>query len=168
MAHFLTRRSTLSLMMASAAVAGCEPSRFITYDGPEVTRIEVHKAARQMFLMHHDRVLEDYRIGLGFAPVGHKTTEGDGRTPEGRYIIDRRNPNSAYYLSIGISYPNEQDRAQARERGVSPGGDIFIHGTPREFRRMQDWSAGCITVTNREMRDIYAMVRDGTVIDLYA
>lgn len=168
MSPFLTRRTTLSLMMASAAVAGCEPSRFITYDGPEVTRIEVHKGARQLRLLHNDRVLEDYRIGLGFAPVGHKTTEGDGRTPEGRYIIDRRNPNSAYYLSIGISYPNEQDRAQARERGVSPGGDIFIHGTPREFRRMQDWSAGCITVTNREMRDIYAMVRDGTVIDLYA
>ena len=168
MSPFLTRRSTLSLMMASAAVAGCEPSRFISYGGPEVTRIEVQKSARQMFLMHHDMVLQDYRIGLGFAPVGHKTTEGDGRTPEGRYIIDRRNPNSAYYLSIGISYPNEQDRAQARERGVSPGGDIFIHGTPREFRRQPDWTAGCISVTNREMRDIYAMVRDGTVIDIYA
>lgn len=168
MAAFLTRRSTLSLMAASAVVAGCEPSRFITYDGPEVTRIEVHKAARQMYLLHHETVLADYRIGLGFAPTGHKTTEGDGRTPEGRYIIDRRNPNSAYYLSIGISYPNAEDRAQARDRGVSPGGDIFIHGTPREFRRAQDWTAGCISVTNREMRGIYAMVRDGTVIDLYA
>lgn len=168
MTSFLTRRSTLSLMMASVAVAGCEPSRFVAYDGPEVTRIEVHKSSRQMFLLHHETVLQDHRIGLGFAPAGHKTTEGDGRTPEGRYIIDRRNPDSAYYLSIGISYPNDADRAQARERGVSPGGEIFIHGTPPEFRRRQDWTAGCISVTNREMRDIYAMVRDGTVIDIYA
>jgi murein L,D-transpeptidase YafK len=168
MTPYLTRRSTLSLMMASAAVAGCEPSRFIAYDGPEVTRIEVQKSARQMFLMHHGTVLQGYQIGLGFAPVGHKTTEGDGRTPEGRYHIDRRNPDSEYYLSIGISYPNEEDRAQARERGVSPGGDIFIHGTPREFRRQQDWTVGCITVKNREMRDVYAMVRDGTVIDIFA
>ncbi|PWK61654.1 L,D-transpeptidase family protein [Roseicyclus mahoneyensis] len=162
-----TRRSTLSLLLASVAVAGCEPSRFIEYNGPEVTRIEVQKSARRMYLMHHDQVLAGYDIELGFAPAGHKTTEGDGRTPEGRYYIDRRNPNSAFYLSLGISYPNEEDRAQARERGVSPGGDIFIHGTPRPFRRQDDWTVGCIAVTDREMRHIYAMVRDGTAIDIY-
>lgn len=168
MARPLTRRTTLSLMGASAAVAACEPSRFIAYDGPEVTRIEVHKSARQMHLLHHASVLESYRVALGFAPEGHKTTRGDGRTPEGRYLVDRRNPNSAYYLSIGISYPNEADIAQARERGVSPGGDIFIHGTPNPWRQRGDWTAGCIAVSNREMRSIYAMVQDGTVIDIYA
>ncbi|MEQ8368229.1 MAG: L,D-transpeptidase family protein [Roseicyclus sp.] len=152
-------------LLCITLTAGC--SRFATYDGPEVTRIEVHKSSRQMYLFHHDEVLDSYEFELGFAPDGHKTEEGDGRTPEGRYYIDRRNPNSAYYLSIGISYPNPDDIAQARERGVSPGGDIFIHGTPRPFRRADDWTAGCIAVTNAQMRQIYAMVQDGTVIDIF-
>mgnify|MGYP001125027891 CR=1 FL=1 len=168
MTPFVTRRSTLSLLLASVAVAGCEPSRFITYGGPPVTRIEVHKAARRMYLLHNETVLQSHDIDLGFAPDGHKTTEGDGRTPEGRYFIDRRNPNSAFYLSLGISYPNENDRAQAQARGVSPGGDIFIHGTPRQFRRQKDWTVGCIAVPDREMRHIYAMVREGTPIDIFA
>jgi murein L,D-transpeptidase YafK len=159
------RLLTLCLILTLGLAAGC--SRFIEYDGPEVTRIEVHKSSRQMYLFHHDEVLESYEFELGFAPEGHKTTEGDGRTPEGRYFIDRRNPNSAYYLSIGISYPNAQDRAQARERGVSPGGDIFIHGTTRPFRGQDDWTAGCIAVSNRDMRQIYVMVPDGAVIDIF-
>lgn len=159
------RLLTLCLILALGLAAGC--SRFITYSGPEVTRIEVHKSSRQMYLFHHDEILETYDVELGFAPDGHKTTEGDGRTPEGRYIIDRRNPNSDYYLSIGISYPNAADRAQARERGVSPGGEIFIHGTTRPFRGQDDWTAGCIAVSNRDMRQIYAMVQDGTVIDVF-
>ena len=120
-----------------------------------------------MFLMHHDQVLEAYEFELGFAPEGDKQVEGDGRTPEGRYFIDRRNPESAYYLSLGISYPNDADRAEARELGQSPGGDIFIHGTPRPFRGQDDWTWGCIAVTNAEMRQIYAMVRTGTIIDIY-
>ncbi|MEM7723501.1 MAG: L,D-transpeptidase family protein, partial [Pseudomonadota bacterium] len=108
-----------------------------------------------------------YEIELGFAPEHHKQIEGDGRTPEGRYYIDRRNPNSAFYLSLGISYPNAADIAAAEALGESPGGDIFIHGTPRAFARQDDWTIGCIAVTNREMREIYAMVQDGTVIDIY-
>lgn len=146
------------------AAAGC--SRFATYDGPEVTNIIVVKSSRRMYLMHGPEVLSSYEFELGFAPEGDKQVEGDGRTPEGRYYIDRRNPNSDYYLSIGISYPNEQDIAEARELGLSPGGDIFIHGTPRPFVGRDDWTAGCIAVTNREMREIYAMVQDGTPIDI--
>ena len=158
-------RSLLLLALVIGLLSGC--SRFISYDGPEVTRIEVHKAERMLYLLHHDEVLEDYEFELGFAPEGDKFVEGDGRTPEGRYFIDRRNPNSAYYLSIGISYPNAQDVAEAEALGQSPGGDIFIHGTPRQFRRQDDWTAGCIAVRNSEMRQIYAMVEDGTVIDIY-
>lgn len=154
----------LALLFVGLA-AGC--SRFISYDGPQVTRIEVHKSSRQMFLFHHGEILDQFDIELGFAPEGHKTTEGDGRTPEGRYTIDRRNPNSEYYLSIGISYPNPDDIAQARARGVSAGGDIFIHGTTRPFRGQDDWTAGCIAVSNRDMRRIYAMVQDGTTIDIF-
>lgn len=162
-----TRRSTLLLLLAAGATAGCEQPKFVSYSGPEVTRIEVHKSTRRMYLLHHDQVLRGYDVELGFAPEGHKTQEGDGRTPEGRYYIDRRNPNSAFYLSIGISYPNAADRAQAAARGVDPGGDIFIHGTPRPFRRKRDWTAGCIAVTDAEMREIYAMVPMRTVVDIF-
>jgi len=158
-------RSLLLLALCLGLISGC--SRFITYDGPEVTRIEVHKSERILYLLHHGEVLEAYEFELGFAPEGDKFVEGDGRTPEGRYFIDRRNPNSAYYLSIGISYPNAQDRAEAAALGQPPGGDIFIHGTPRPFRGQDDWTAGCIAVSNRDMRQIYAMVQDGTVIDIY-
>lgn len=158
-------RFLLIAILTLAALTGC--SRFIEYDGPEVTRVVVYKNDRIMFLMHNDEILETYEIELGFAPEGHKLEEGDGRTPEGEYIIDRRNPNSQWYLSIGISYPNAEDIAQARARGVSPGGDIFIHGTPRPFRRTDDWTVGCIAVTNAEMRQIYAMVDNGTQISIY-
>lgn len=121
-----------------------------------------------MFLMHGDKALKSYDIGLGFAPLGHKTREGDGRTPEGEYTIDRRNPNSRYYLSLGISYPNAEDRAYAAAKGVSPGGDIFIHGRPKRYRKApDDWTFGCIAVSNREMQQVYAMVKDGTPITIY-
>lgn len=163
-----TRRSTLCLLLAASAAAGCARPKFVDNAGLDVTKIEVHKSSRRMYLLHQDQILKGYDIDLGFAPVGHKTQEGDGRTPEGRYHIDRRNPNSAYYLSLGISYPNAADRAQAAARGVSPGGDIFIHGTPREFRRKRDWTAGCIAVTDPEIREIYAMVSMRTVIDIFA
>jgi murein L,D-transpeptidase YafK len=154
----------LALVVAlMLGVAGCG-SKFKTYNGPEVTRVEVFKGTRRMYLMHNDQVLKSYDVDLGFAPVGHKMARGDGRTPEGAYVINRRNPNSSYHLSIGVSYPNATDVQVARAAGVSPGGDIFIHGEPREFRRKHDWTAGCIAVTNGEIEDVYAMVRNGTPI----
>ena len=159
-------RSLLAILALSLlTAAGC--SRFPTYDGPEVTRVIVHKSARQLILMHHEEVLRAYEMELGFAPEGDKQVEGDGRTPEGSYVIDRRNPDSEFYLSIGISYPNEDDIAEAEALGESPGGDIFIHGTPNPFRRGDDWTAGCIAISNREMREVYSMVRLGTPIDIY-
>jgi murein L,D-transpeptidase YafK len=157
------------LLCVAVLAAGCG-SKVRSYDGPEVTRIVVFKEQRQMYLMHHDEVLKRYDISLGFAPAGPKQVEGDGKTPEGAYYIDRRNPNSAFYLSLGISYPNAEDRARAAEMGQKPGGDIFIHGQrerSRFARERGDWTAGCISVTNREMEEIYAMVRTGTRIDLY-
>jgi len=164
----LTRRFTL--LAGAAALAGCAGrSKFRAYYGPEVTRVYVDKGARQMFLLHHDHALKRYDVDLGFAPAGHKQFEGDGKTPEGDYIIDRRNPNSAYHLSLGISYPNEADIAFARALGRSPGGDIFIHGEATGLAFLKpDWTAGCISVRNREMEDIYAMVRNGTPITLTA
>ncbi len=156
------------MILSLAVVAGCG-SKFKTYNGPQVTRVLVYKEARKMYLLHHDEVLKTYKVELGFSAEGHKQFEGDGKTPEGEYRIDRRNPNSAFHLSIGISYPNAQDIARARAAGKKPGGDIFIHGRPNLKKRGlgPDWTAGCIAVKDREMEDIYAMVRDGTPISIY-
>lgn len=158
----------LAFVVIFAGLSACSSgSKFKSYNGPEVTHIVVHKADRKMFLLHDRKVLEAYDIELGFAPVGHKEFEGDGKTPEGTYRIDRRNPNSDFHLSLGISYPNIRDFNKAKVAGKSPGGDIFIHGQPnRKSGNGPDWTAGCISVTNKEMEEIYAMVNDGTLITL--
>lgn len=164
----INRRFLFLALPLGVAACGREPSKFLVYKGPLVTRVLVFKEARQMHLMHFDRVLVSYEIDLGFAPVGHKNFEGDGRTPEGEYTIDRRNPNSRFHLSLGISYPNEADIAFAKAAGKSPGGDIFIHGRPRAFQNGQrDWTWGCIAVTDVEMEVIYSMVNDGTPISIF-
>ncbi|WP_375280887.1 murein L,D-transpeptidase family protein [Pseudooctadecabacter sp.] len=165
----ITRRGALlgGLMTFLSACA----SKFRTYDGPEVTRVRVYKAERLIVLDGATEPLRTYPMGMGFAPVGHKQFEGDGKTPEGSYIIDRRNPNSQFHLSIGISYPNAADRAFAAAQGRSPGGDIFIHGGPRrgiDPMNVRDWTAGCIAVTDRQIEEIYSMVKNGTPIDIYA
>lgn len=160
-------RLSLALMaLAVLALSGCA-SKFRSYNGPEVTYIMAFKEERKLVLLHDDQILASYDFELGFAPVGDKDIEGDGKTPEGRYFIDRKNPNSSFHLSIGISYPNAADVAKAQELGKSPGGDIFIHGTPRRLRKEDDWTWGCLAVTNREMEDIYAMVNVGTPIEIF-
>jgi len=168
----VTGRVTRRALLAGAgavALTGCA-SKFRSYDGPEVTRAIVLKRDRRMLLLHHDAVLRDYTVGLGFAPQGHKVMRGDGRTPEGSYVVDRRNPRSDFHLSVGISYPDAADIAAARARGVDPGGDIFIHGTPNGVRPPPrgDWTAGGIAVTNREVEDVYAMLRDRTPVLILA
>jgi murein L,D-transpeptidase YafK len=152
------------LLAFALALTACGDPKFRRYSGPEVTRIQVHKADRKMYLFHHDQVLKEYDIGLGFAPEGHKQFEGDGKTPEGQYFISYKNPNSDYHLSLKISYPNEADVAFAEADGKSPGGDIVIHGGPREPTRSRDWTWGCIAVTDRQMEVIYSMIKVGTPI----
>jgi murein L,D-transpeptidase YafK len=127
-------------------------------------QIVVHKARREMLLLLGNSLLRSYRVALGREPVGHKEREGDGRTPEGRYTIDRRNPKSRYHLALRISYPNQADRARAAELGVDPGGDIMIHGLKDGVVREDDWTQGCIAVTNQEMEEIWALVPEGTPI----
>ena len=165
----ISRRSLLSgaAALAASSLAGCS-TKFRTYDGPPVTGIVLNKGPRRLYLLSGNTALRAFDVELGSNPVGAKRIEGDGRTPEGGYMVDRRNPNSEYYLSVGISYPNAQDLAYAQAMGFAPGGDIFIHGTPREKLRSRDWTAGCIAVTNREIEDIYAMVPDGTPIYIFA
>lgn len=163
---FKIPRRAVVLGALGAFLTACT-SKFRRYDGPQVTRIQVFKDARVMQLLHNDTQLAAYRFQLGFAPEGHKAIEGDGRTPEGAYLIDRKNPNSRWHLSVGISYPNSLDIAKAREMGKSPGGDIFIHGTTPEYEGETDWTWGCIAVTNDEIEEIFAMVQVGTPIYIY-
>ena len=159
------------VMLLAVGLAACgSSSKFKTYKGPEITKIEVHKAERQMHLLHNDRVIKSYRISLGQQPVGHKQFEGDSKTPEGVYYIDRRNPNSNFYLSVGMSYPNPTDRAFAKSQGRSPGGDIFIHGRADKHTQRGlgwDWTDGCIAVTDKEIEEIYSMVKIGTPIVVF-
>lgn len=138
------------------------------------SRIIVYKAERKMVLLDkRDNIIRMYRIALGENPVGPKMQEGDEKTPEGHYIISGRNPHSKFYKSLRISYPNAEDRAQAAKRGVSPGGNIMIHGVYTAlgwlgtFHRVYDkWTDGCISVMNREMDEIWEMVPDGTPIEI--
>lgn len=153
-----------------AVVAACGTGKFKSYSGPPVTQIVVNKSARQMLFLSGNRIIKAYHVSLGNQPVGHKQFEGDGRTPEGLYYIDRRNPDSRYHLSLGISYPNRQDAERAAAQGMRAGSDIFIHGQGPEGRAQSkvapDWTVGCIAVTDPEIEDIYAMVPDGTPIQI--
>lgn len=129
-------------------------------------KVLVDKSDRQLYLLRGGEVWKSYPIGLGFAPQGHKQREGDGRTPEGDYVLDWRNPKSSFYLSIHISYPDREDEAQARARGVSPGGAIFIHGRHNPSAWNRDWTLGCIAVTDAAMDEIWAAVPNGTPITI--
>jgi murein L,D-transpeptidase YafK len=141
---------------------------------PQVDHIVVRKAERTMALYAQGQLAHTITgIQLGDAPVGHKRFQGDERTPEGRYTIDYGNPESGYYLSLHISYPNAADAAYAQSRGRSPGGLIFIHGQPNDWadksasgRVAGDWTDGCIAVSDEEMAALWQAVPDGTVIDI--
>lgn len=139
---------------------------------PFADSVLVDKSERKMWLIAKGKKYREYDISLGDSPVGHKEQEGDEKTPEGNYIIDYRNPNSSYHLSLHITYPRKQDREKAHKRGVSPGGDIFIHGlpngmgaTPWAFKG-RDWTDGCIAVNNQEIEEIWRLVKNGTPIEI--
>jgi murein L,D-transpeptidase YafK len=146
-------------------------------EGQQADLVEVHKAARRLTLRRAGSVLKTYRVALGFAPKGHKEREGDGRTPEGAYTIDARNPRSAFHLSIRVSYPDDKDRAHAAALGVPPGGDIYIHGQPNPSSEgppavpvdhpNRDWTTGCVAVTDKEMREIWSLVPTGARVVIH-
>jgi len=141
-------------------------------DRGKADRVIVLKGARRLMLLRGTSVLRTYRIALGRTPHGAKVAEGDGRTPEGRYVLDWRNPRSRFYRSIHVSYPNDADRARARRLGLSPGSDIMIHGLPKRLDAIGaehtrwDWTEGCVAVSNAEIDEIWTLVADGTVIDI--
>ena len=138
-----------------------------------VDEVVVYKSKSLMQLKRNGRVVKSYKVVFGENPRGHKVRQGDERTPEGRYTLDWKNPKSRFYRSIHISYPNAADRARARQMGVNPGGDIMIHGMKPQWKGMEqylqkmNWTDGCIAVTNREMDEIWAMVKTPTPISIY-
>lgn len=135
-------------------------------------RIVVDKGERRLYLMRKGAVIDAFSVALGSDPAGDKVQDGDGRTPDGLYTIDAKSPKSAYHLSLHISYPDAEDRAEAARRGVKPGGDIAIHGLPDglamvgALHRLFDWTNGCIAVTDTEIERIWARVAVGTPIEI--
>ena len=137
--------------------------------GP-VDHILILKSERRMVVFRDGSPLKGYRIALGFAPQGDKLRQGDGRTPEGRFRINRRNAASAYHLSLGLDYPQPDDITRARAGGYDPGGDIFIHGQPNSRKGQatlrQDWTAGCIAISDAEIEELWTATADGTTVEI--
>jgi len=135
-------------------------------------RVLVLKKEHTLQLLNNGKVIRTYKVALGGNPVGPKTRQGDHKTPEGLYALDFRNAHSQFYKSIHISYPSERDRVAARKDGVSPGGDVFVHGLPKGYgfvgasHRLKDWTDGCVAVTNEEIDEIWQAVADGTPIEI--
>ena len=140
--------------------------------GTTIDRIVVEKSARRLSVFRDGAPLKDYRIALGKSPQGAKQEEGDMKTPEGMYRIDGRNPQSSFHLALHISYPSDEDRKRAAAHAVSAGFDIMIHGLQNgrgwigAFHRWNDWTAGCIAVTDEEIEELWRITPDGTAIEI--
>jgi len=157
----------MALVLVLAFPATMQAGQF-----PRADLVVIEKAARKLHLLHGGEIFRTFRIALGMRPTGDKKHEGDFRTPEGKYLLDSRNPESDFFLSIHISYPDATDRREAREKGLDPGGAIMIHGQPNApsrseaYYRTQDWTNGCIAVSNSDMIDIWLMTSDNTPIEI--
>ncbi len=169
--------SSVSSPNANRSTAGGAGPMLPVPDGSGSTfefadRIVIEKGARRLYLLKGDDVIVEYPVKLGLNPYGHKQREGDFRTPEGTYHLSRRNPRSEFFLSVEVSYPNEADRARARQAGVRPGGLIMIHGQPNvprktpDYYASNDWTDGCIAVSNSGMVDIWQRTRLGVPIEI--
>lgn len=138
----------------------------------EIDLVKVDKSANKMYLLEGEKIIKEYHVALGANPKGHKQQEGDERTPEGTYTLDYKKENSAFYRAIHISYPNQQDIDSAKQRGVSPGGFIMIHGQKNGLEWMTpisqnfNWTNGCIALTNTEMDEFMKLVATGTKIQI--
>ena len=153
-------------------VALSQASAVETLDGKIIDKVLVLKSAHQLQLINDGKPLKTYRISLGKNPRGPKLMEGDKRTPEGFYWIDWRKTSNNFNLAMHISYPNITDSARARREGVAPGGMIMIHGTPdtedtpEDLFHTLDWTDGCVAMRNRDMREVWNLVPDGTMIEI--
>ncbi len=160
------------LVLGVAASTWAQKNEDALPNGAVADRILVEKAARTLSLFKDGAVLKSYHVALGREPVGPKEREGDGRTPEGSYVIAGRKEDSAFHRALRISYPNEADLARAQAAGESPGGDIMIHGLKNglgwlgRLHTRSDWTEGCIAVTNEEIEEIWRAVPDSTPVEI--
>ncbi|MCP1443601.1 murein L,D-transpeptidase YafK [Pseudomonas sp. GGS8] len=153
-------------------VAVSQASVAAPLDGKVIEKVLVLKSAHQLQLINDGKPFKTYRISLGKRPIGPKLMEGDKRTPEGLYWLDWRKTSERFNLAMHISYPNVSDSARARREGVEPGGMIMIHGTPdtednpEDLFHTLDWTDGCIAMRNMDMREVWGLVPDGTMIEI--
>jgi murein L,D-transpeptidase YafK len=139
---------------------------------PTADRVVVYTNDLKMLLMRGDSILRTYKVALGLNPIGHKERAGDFRTPEGRYMLTRRNPRSDFFLSIQVSYPNPTDVKKARRNGWDTGGSIMVHGLPNQLKHTpnyyesRDWTDGCIAVSNSDMLEIWLLTANNTPIEI--
>lgn len=162
---------TVSLVLLALAAYNYYPEDKLP-TGVQIDKLVVLKSKRYLHAYSKGQIVKSYKISLGLQPVGDKQFEGDRKTPEGRYIINAKNPNSVAHKNLGISYPNKYDRANARRLGKPTGGDIKIHGLMNrtgfigKFHRWLDWTYGCIAVTDNEIDELYSAVKIGTEINI--
>ena len=162
----------LLLLVLPCLHPGSSVANELSPQHPQADRILVVKSERKLHLYREGEILRSFDIALGLAPEGPKRESGDFRTPEGRYHLEWKNPQSDYFMALKVSYPNERDTAQAAAAGVDPGGLIMIHGDPNNGRysamRSQgmDWTDGCIAVSNADMVDIWLMTVEGMPIEI--
>lgn len=162
----------MRLFLTAIVLLTSWPFTFAQNTSDSVDRVVVYKRERKLVLLSRGKELRSYKVALGGEPVGPKTRQGDHRTPEGLYVLDSRNPNSHYYKAFHISYPNAHDSEAAKKLGVSPGGDIMLHGLPKEYawigkaHSLHDWTDGCVAVADEEMDEIWKLVRVGTPIEI--
>jgi murein L,D-transpeptidase YafK len=160
---------TFSIILAALALFMLSS---IAYGGQVADSVLVIKSESRLYLMREGRELASFKVAFGSKPKGHKQQQGDQRTPEGHYILDYKNPHSNYYKSIHISYPNAQDRANARKHGADPGGDIMIHGQPNGYEKLSfivqffNWTDGCIALSNSDMDLVWKAIIPGTPIEI--
>ncbi len=163
---------SLCLVLSLLFNAGIAFANEYEINGNRADYILIEKSDRLLTLFSDNKVIKTYKIALGKNPEGHKIKMGDRKTPEGTYYIDSRKADSKYHLALHISYPNEIDTYFAEKQGLSPGNNIMIHGTGEEYAWMgkyhsvNDWTDGCIAVTNQEINEIWHMVPDGTKIKI--
>ena len=162
----------LLALLCCSVVTLSQASTVETLDGKVIEKVLVLKSAHQLQLINGGQPLKTYRISLGKKPKGPKLMEGDKRTPEGLYWLDWRKTSDRYNLAMHISYPNITDSARSRREGVNPGGMIMIHGTPdteefpEQYFHTLDWTDGCIAMRNVDMREVWGLVKDGTMIEI--
>jgi murein L,D-transpeptidase YafK len=167
----LLRRKSLRALLLGVIVFGSQVATCAQSEKP-VDRILIEKSAHLMTLYRGNQAIRKYKVALGTQPVGRKERQGDHKTREGLYTVDRKNPQSIFHMALHLSYPNAEDRKRAKKLGVDPGGDVEIHGLEKKYaylgalHRQPDWTDGCIAVTNAEIEEIWKLVPVGTRVEI--